>query len=350
MTGIAEIASRVGQLQQMLGVARPASTTSTTAAGGSRSTEFATALNDAVQGGGQAGGAKATGGATATGAGSGQVTGRDVVADARRYLGVPYAWGGTDPKVGLDCSGLVQRVYADLGIKLPRVSQDQAHAGRRVPSLGQAQPGDLLTFGDPAHHIGIYVGDGKMLHAPHTGTVVKIVDLASYGRKPTDIRRVLSDQAAAGVSATGGATATASATATATATASAQGLRGVPYADLFTRAGAKYGVSPALLAAVAKTESGFDPRAHSPAGAVGMMQFMPGTARGLGIDPTDPAQAVDGAARLLKRNLKNLGTLPLALAAYNAGEGAVHRYGGIPPYAETQAYVRKVQAAMKQYG
>ncbi|WP_067473296.1 transglycosylase SLT domain-containing protein [Actinomadura hibisca] len=340
MTGIAEIASRVVQLQQMLAPA--ASTTASTGA----STGFATALDDAVQGTGTTGGTSTTGttgttGTSTTGATSGQVTGRDVVADARRYLGVPYAWGGTNPKVGLDCSGLVQRVYADLGIKLPRVSQDQAHAGRSVPSLSQAQPGDLLTFGDPAHHIGIYVGDGKMLHAPHTGTVVKIVDLASYGTKPTAIRRVLSDQAAAGVS-------TADATGAAGAV-SAQGLKGVPYADLFAQAGAKHGVSPALLAAVAKTESSFNPSARSSAGAVGLMQFMPGTARGLGIDPTNPAQAVDGAARLLKHNLKSLGSLPLAIAAYNAGEGAVQRYGGIPPYAETQAYVRKVQTAMKQY-
>ncbi|GMA88905.1 hypothetical protein GCM10025868_41550 [Angustibacter aerolatus] len=73
---------------------------------------------------------------------------------------------------------------------------------------------------------------------------------------------------------------------------------------------------------------------------------MPGTARELGVDPTDPAQAVDGAARLLESNLKSFGSVPLALAAYNAGPGAVRRYDGIPPYAETQAYVRRVTSTM----
>ena len=71
------------------------------------------------------------------------------------------------------------------------------------------------------------------------------------------------------------------------------------------------------------------------------MQLMPGTARGLGVDPLDPAQAVDGAARLLREHLRTLRLGPLALAAYNAGPGAVHRYDGVPPYAETQAYVTR---------
>ena len=75
------------------------------------------------------------------------VTGDQVVADARKYLGIPYVWGGTDPAKGLDCSGLVQRVYADLGIDLPRVSQDQARVGQAVPSLAQARPGDLSASG-----------------------------------------------------------------------------------------------------------------------------------------------------------------------------------------------------------
>jgi soluble lytic murein transglycosylase-like protein len=78
------------------------------------------------------------------------------------------------------------------------------------------------------------------------------------------------------------------------------------------------------------------------------MQIMPSTAASLGIDPLDPAQAIDGAARILSSNLKSFDSLPLALAAYNAGGGAVRKYNGIPPYAETQAYVPKVQAAMAE--
>lgn len=119
----------------------------------------------------------------------------------------------------------------------------------------------------------------------------------------------------------------------------------VPYADLFRSAGATHGIQPSILAAVAKTESAFDPTAVSHAGAQGLMQFMPGTAAEMGVDPWDPASAIDGAARYLTQNLRRFGSLELALAAYNAGPGAVQRHDGIPPFAETQAYVPKVLAA-----
>ena len=119
----------------------------------------------------------------------------------------------------------------------------------------------------------------------------------------------------------------------------------VPYADLFRAAGAAHGIRPSVLAAVAKTESAFDPDAVSPAGARGLMQFMPATAAELGVDPLDPASAIDGAARYLSQNLRRFGSLELALAAYNAGPGAVQQHGGIPPFAETQAYVPRVLAA-----
>ena len=75
------------------------------------------------------------------------------------------------------------------------------------------------------------------------------------------------------------------------------------------------------------------------------MQLMPGTARSLGVDPTNPAEAIDGAARLLSQNQRSFGSTSLALAAYNAGAGAVARYHGVPPYAETRSYVTKVLAA-----
>lgn len=111
---------------------------------------------------------------------------------------------------------------------------------------------------------------------------------------------------------------------------------------LFREAGARHGVDPALLKAVAWTESNFVPDAVSHAGAQGLMQIMPGTAEGLGVDPLDPAQAVDGAARYLRRQLERFGDVRLALAAYNAGPGAVQEYGGVPPYEETIGYVAKV--------
>lgn len=124
----------------------------------------------------------------------------------------------------------------------------------------------------------------------------------------------------------------------------------IPYAELFNAAGAKYGVPPKLLAAVARVESEYNRHAVSPAGARGLMQIMPATARGLGVDAFDPAQAVDGAARILKANLKEFGSVDLALAAYNAGGGAVKKHRGIPPNAETQAYVPKVKAALAALG
>ncbi|MEM7285192.1 MAG: lytic transglycosylase domain-containing protein [Actinomycetota bacterium] len=111
---------------------------------------------------------------------------------------------------------------------------------------------------------------------------------------------------------------------------------------LFREAGARHGVDPALLKAVAWTESNFRPDAVSHAGAQGLMQIMPGTADGLGVNPMDPPQAVDGAARYLRQQLDRFGDLRLALAAYNAGPGAVEQHGGVPPYDETIGYVAKV--------
>ncbi len=120
-----------------------------------------------------------------------------------------------------------------------------------------------------------------------------------------------------------------------------------PYDDLFTTSGTRYGVDPALLREVARQESGFDPAAHSPTGAIGLMQFEPGTAAGLGVNPYDPASSVDGAARMLKGFLDNYhGNVGMALAAYNAGPGAVAQYHGIPPYAETQNYVQVITSRL----
>jgi len=98
-------------------------------------------------------------------------------------------------------------------------------------------------------------------------------------------------------------------------------------------------LDPRLLASVVFIESRFNHQSISSAGAEGLGQLMPGTAAGLGVDPRDPWQNLVGAARLLRLDLDEFGTMPLALAAYNAGGGAVHRWGGVPPYAETQWYV-----------
>lgn len=109
-------------------------------------------------------------------------------------------------------------------------------------------------------------------------------------------------------------------------------------------AAASNGIDPALLKGLVSQESGFNPNARSGAGAVGLTQLMPGTAAGLGVtNPLDPAQSLQGGAKYLREQLDRFGgDEKLALAAYNAGPGAVQKYGGVPPYAETQNYVTSV--------
>lgn len=123
------------------------------------------------------------------------------------------------------------------------------------------------------------------------------------------------------------------------------------FGPVVDEAARRNGVDPALLRALVRQESGFDPAARSPAGATGLGQLMPGTAAGLGVtNPLDPAQSADGAARYLKAQLQTFGgDVQLALAAYNAGPGAVQRHGGVPPFAETQQYVARVTAFADQY-
>lgn len=283
--------------------------------------------------------------------------GEAVVNAAAKHLGVPYLWGGTDAEHGFDCSGLIQDAYRQIGVEMPKWSRHQATMGVEVASLDEALPGDVLAFGDPVNHVGLYVGDGKMLHAPKTGDVVRVGPIE---REIVTIRRIVEPTAG---QATGAATmaellasaengavpsvANTSQTQSATASSHSPGEAERRYQPLFESAGERWDVDPALLAAVAKTESAFNPNAVSHVGAQGLMQFMPATAREMGVNPLDPASAIDGAARYLRTSLDQFENTEHAIASYNAGRGAVSRYGGIPPYTETQNYVVKVLEAWR---
>jgi soluble lytic murein transglycosylase-like protein len=146
-----------------------------------------------------------------------------------------------------------------------------------------------------------------------------------------------------------------SATAAAATPAAAQGSSGssqsAPYDALIAQAAQRYGLDPAVLHGLIQQESGFDPNSQSSAGASGLTQLMPGTASSMGVaNPLNPAESIEGGARYLSQMMSKFGgNTTDALAAYNAGPGAVQQYGGVPPYAETQSYVSKVLGYAESY-
>ena len=183
---IAQIQATLVQLDggaKATGAASASASASATSA--TSATDFASALSGAL-------------GAT-DGAPTGGVTGADVVADAKKYLGVPYVFGGTSAS-GIDCSGLVQRVFKDLGIDVPRLVSGQSTVGTEVPSLAQAQPGDIIVT-NGGEHIVIYAGDGKVIHAPSEGRNVSLVDNWMSDSDIVTIRRVVPQAAPAAASA-----------------------------------------------------------------------------------------------------------------------------------------------------
>jgi soluble lytic murein transglycosylase-like protein len=144
-------------------------------------------------------------------------------------------------------------------------------------------------------------------------------------------------------------TPTATAASFAPATESSAGSN--QYDALIEAAAARNGVDPAVLHGLIQQESGFDPSSQSGAGAMGLTQLMPGTASSLGVsNPLDPAESIEGGARYLSQMMSRFGgNTTDALAAYNAGPGAVSQYGGVPPYPETQSYVEKVMGYAESY-
>lgn len=284
------------------------------------------------------------------------LAGRRILDTALLALGRPAASPGPGTTGG---SAFVAATYRRMGVALPESLADQTAMGVPVDSVASARSGDLVFTGDPAASAGIYAGMGRMVHAPADGGPVRLIPIPPGA---VSIRRIVSEAppvalpastalGGLGVGATSvvGHPAVGSAAPAGSAGGPGKGLDGVPYRELFERAATASGVDAALLAAVAKVESGFDPRAVSRAGAQGLMQFMPGTSAQMGVDPWDPASAIAGAARYLDQGLDRFGSVELALAAYNAGPVAVQLHGGIPPFAETQNYVRKVLEAREHY-
>jgi cell wall-associated NlpC family hydrolase len=117
--------------------------------------------------------------------------GKRVVGYAKKFVGVPYVYGGSSPRSGFDCSGFVRYVYAHFGVSLPRTSYAQFGDGRRV-ARGGLRPGDLVFF-DGLGHVGLYIGNGRFIHAPHTGTRVQVQTLAGwYSSRFSGARRLKS--------------------------------------------------------------------------------------------------------------------------------------------------------------
>ncbi|TFD73994.1 C40 family peptidase [Cryobacterium fucosi] len=182
-------------LEQLSTVDATAKSAATTAAGNASSSTFADVLASA------AGASTSATAATGTvAANPGSATGADVVKAAEKYLGVPYVFGGED-RSGMDCSGLVQRVYADMGITVPRLVSGQMKIGTEVASLAEAKPGDLIVTGG-GDHILIYAGDHKVIHAPYEGRTVSKVEAYMDDSEITTIRRVIPDAPAAAAGST----------------------------------------------------------------------------------------------------------------------------------------------------
>lgn len=215
-----------------------------------------------------------------------------------------------------------------------------AEAGPAPEPIPSSAPESSSAESDPIASTA-YAGYGESLSS--TGEV--------GGANPS------SEAAASAASYTGAAGATPSATPESAQGAAPAGAGTAPtgagpYEALIQQAATRNGVEPALLRGLIEQESGFNPSAHSSAGALGLTQLMPSTAASLGVtEPLNPTQSIEGGARLLGELLRQFhGNVSDALAAYNAGAGAVDQYGGVPPYPETEAYVSKVLANARSYG
>lgn len=162
----------------------PTTTASATASTSRSATRSTVAAAPASSSGSSSSGSTSSGGSGSTGVSlPSSANSSEIIAIAKRYLGIPYVAGGTTPATGFDCSGFTSFVYRQAGISIPRVSRDQYAASTHVSN---PQPGDLVFFGDPVHHVGIYAGNNMMIAAPYPGQVVRLQPIwdtpIGYGR------------------------------------------------------------------------------------------------------------------------------------------------------------------------
>lgn len=184
---LADIVSSMQQIQAQLALLQGAAPPST-ASSAANASAFAGALGEATA-------ASDVTGSTTAPLPSGSVTGKDVVKDALKYVGTPYVFGG-ESKSGMDCSGLVQRAFADLGVKVPRTVTEQRKIGQPVASLKDAKPGDLVVT-DGGNHISIWMGNNTVIHAPYEGRTVSVQKAWFTDKDVLAIRRVVPSEAAA---------------------------------------------------------------------------------------------------------------------------------------------------------
>ncbi|MET0954902.1 MAG: C40 family peptidase [Cryobacterium sp.] len=233
---VGEIQARLVQLNDLVaGTTGVTSTPATTATTDTTATTFADAL------------AAATGTSAPTAADTavptGGTTGSAIVTAAEKYLGVPYVFGGEDSS-GMDCSGLVQTVYADMGIDVPRLVSGQMTIGTEVASLADAKPGDLIVTGG-GEHILIYAGNNQVIHAPYEGRTVCKVDAYMDDSEIDTIRRVIPDTP----------TASTASTTTATAATGSTDLLSAAFASLFNSSSSSSALSSSAVSTSALSTS-----------------------------------------------------------------------------------------------
>ncbi len=253
MTGIDTSSPLVlAQLQSLLALSSSLATTASGSASGATGVDFAQVLRTLATG--------ATGAAAPTASGP---TGADVVADARKYLGVPYVFGGTTAAGGMDCSGLVQTVFKDLGVTdVARGVHGQMTQGEPVASLADARPGDLIVF-KGGGHIAIYAGDDTVIHAPYPGRTVSEQKLWTDDSGIETIRRIVPSGDARAATGTGAATTTSAAFLLGLSLGGLSGLGGAGLGgasglgggSALGASGAAAGFDPALLARLITTQS-----------------------------------------------------------------------------------------------